>query len=344
MSKKLSPFWAINECVPSPVNTWEGLIQDISLKKEGLKRMDKHYPTIKKTIWLLVFLLLIMIFFGSLMIAISMVTGLVKSSQGAYIFSNYPLLLGILNLLSIVFIIIWGYKKTKVPFQQVFPTKSVPIFTLVPIIFTIIGLSILLSDVDNLLRIIIHSPVNPNHLLNRLINGNPWWSSLVILAIIAPFTEEFLFRGLILTGFLNNYSAKKAILISALLFAIFHLNMFQFLGAFALGLFFAWLVVKTKSLWPGIFGHALNNGLPVIVQKLLKMKIPGYTIQYQSHTVMQPLWFDAIGLVLLGIGVWLFWPIVHEKLISPSELLREKIQVENLAIPETEISVESDIS
>ncbi|MCL6591016.1 MAG: CPBP family intramembrane metalloprotease [Firmicutes bacterium] len=43
------------------------------------------------------------------------------------------------------------------------------------------------------------------------------------------------------------------------------------------GLIFAWLAVKTGSLWPTLFGHALANGLPFIAERVLNLKIPGFT-------------------------------------------------------------------
>ena len=55
---------------------------------------------------------------------------------------------------------------------------------------------------------------------------------LLFSCIAAPVLEEMLFRGVILRGFLRQYSRTFAILWSAALFGIAHLNLYQFVTAF----------------------------------------------------------------------------------------------------------------
>jgi membrane protease YdiL (CAAX protease family) len=52
----------------------------------------------------------------------------------------------------------------------------------------------------------------------------------------------------------------KAYIISALLFAILHLNLPAFIPTFAIGLILAFLYHRSGSLVPSIVAHALNNG------------------------------------------------------------------------------------
>jgi membrane protease YdiL (CAAX protease family) len=265
-----------------------------------------------------------------LMFIIAVSTGFIDSYHLGNIFIRYPILNGILEFLAIGSIVIWGYKKTKTPFQKIFPFRSVSLSIFLPITLILVGLSFLLSDLDNLLRIALHSPVNPNSLIPRLIYGSNIWIALLVLVIIAPLTEEFLFRGLILNGFINNYSIKIAIWISSLLFAFFHLNLFQFPSALIFGVIFAWLVIKTKSLWSSLYGHALVNSIPIIIMRLLKLNIPGYTTsQFHHHIFMQPLWLDGIGIVFVSLGVWWLWPMIR-RLECPLELLREHEQEETI--------------
>ncbi|MGH2404412.1 MAG: lysostaphin resistance A-like protein [bacterium] len=123
-----------------------------------------------------------------------------------------------------------------------------------------------------------------------------------MLVIVAPLTEELLFRGLILRGLLRHYTARTAIIASAVLFGVFHLNPWQFLGATVLGVLFAWMFVRTGSLHLCIFGHAFANGVPLIVS-VLKVDIVGFTSEL-TGVEFQPLWFDALGLVLSAVGLW----------------------------------------
>ncbi|MGE4288003.1 MAG: lysostaphin resistance A-like protein [Salinivirgaceae bacterium] len=85
------------------------------------------------------------------------------------------------------------------------------------------------------------------------------------VGIAAPILEEFIFRGLILKGLLQRYQAKKAIIWSAVIFGVIHLNPWQFVPAFIIGLFIGWIYWKTQSVWPGVFIHFVNNSFSFYV-------------------------------------------------------------------------------
>lgn len=96
--------------------------------------------------------------------------------------------------------------------------------------------------------------------------------SIISVVIAAPIMEELLCRGIVLGGLLKNYPPYKAILISALFFALIHLNPWQALPAFFSGLFLGWIFYKTKSVIPGMIIHATNNGLVMLFVFLPKNK------------------------------------------------------------------------
>ena len=89
------------------------------------------------------------------------------------------------------------------------------------------------------------------------------WGGILAIAIIGPILEEILFRGSITKALLQQYTPTKAILISALLFGVFHINPAQILPAFLIGILLAWTYYKTSSLIPCILMHVLNNSLSV---------------------------------------------------------------------------------
>lgn len=72
-------------------------------------------------------------------------------------------------------------------------------------------------------------------------------------------SEELAFRGLILAGFRSRYAPKAAVTLSALLFALMHLDPLHGLLTFPAGLWLGWLVVRTGSLYPAVAAHAFNN-------------------------------------------------------------------------------------
>ena len=72
---------------------------------------------------------------------------------------------------------------------------------------------------------------------------------LLMVCVLAPVLEEMLFRGVILRAFLQRYSRGAAIAHSAGVFGLAHMNLYQFVAAFTLGLLAGWLYERTRSLW-----------------------------------------------------------------------------------------------
>ena len=69
-----------------------------------------------------------------------------------------------------------------------------------------------------------------------------------------------MFRGAILRALLQGTSRHwVAIVMSALLFALIHMNPAQMPHAFCLGLLLGWMYYRTRSIIPGIMVHWVNN-------------------------------------------------------------------------------------
>ncbi len=93
--------------------------------------------------------------------------------------------------------------------------------------------------------------------------------SIITVGVIAPIAEEFLFRGVIYNTLNKKISIKWTIIIQAILFGVFHGNLVQGLYATFLGLIFGYVTYKTKSLWPAITMHIVNNLVATIVSYLI---------------------------------------------------------------------------
>ncbi|SET48746.1 hypothetical protein SAMN05660297_02537 [Natronincola peptidivorans] len=91
---------------------------------------------------------------------------------------------------------------------------------------------------------------------------------LMIISISAGICEEVFFRGFILPGY-EKLGTRKAIIISSILFGVFHFNLYNLVGPIVLGLVFSYLVILTNSLYAGIIGHIVNNGFAVTLGFLL---------------------------------------------------------------------------
>lgn len=83
------------------------------------------------------------------------------------------------------------------------------------------------------------------------------FSMFLYAGILAPITEEILFRGLIQRTMLP-FGKKFAILVSALTFGLFHGNLIQTPYAFAVGLVLGYVAAEYNILWAMVL-HMINN-------------------------------------------------------------------------------------
>ena len=82
---------------------------------------------------------------------------------------------------------------------------------------------------------------------------------MVAVGLAAPLGEETLFRGLIQRSLLRASSARRAIAVTALLFAAIHYEPIGLLARVELGALFGFLAYRTGSLWSAIAAHAASN-------------------------------------------------------------------------------------
>ena len=84
------------------------------------------------------------------------------------------------------------------------------------------------------------------------------WMSLAI-TVVSPFCEEVFFRGFLFAGLRQKLGWKLAAVISSAFCDVLHLEWTALLPIFLLGLFLAFLYERSRSLWPSILMHAMNN-------------------------------------------------------------------------------------
>jgi len=253
-----------------------------------------RYPSIAQAIGLLAL-------FVGLEILLSVVAGVLEEVLGFP--AEHPAVHAAVALSAAAITLRRGLRKAGTSFRGAFPFRRVDASLLLPMALTIIGLLVLGSEADNLLRLALPPPPELDALFARLAGGkDSLWGSVLFLVVVAPWTEELLVRGLILRGFLRRYSLRRSICVSALLFGVMHFNPWQLPGAIVLGVVFAWWYVRTGSLVPCLFGHALNNATVVL---LTSLDIPGSSNAMPSPVRFQPFWFDLLGLLATSLGIWM---------------------------------------
>ena len=139
------------------------------------------------------------------------------------------------------------------------------------------------------------------------------WDMILSACILAPLLEDFLCRGLMLRGMLaNGKKPWKAIFWSAFLFAVMHLNPWQSIPAFLIGLLLGWVYWRTRSLWLPIFLHCLNNVTATILSRMR----PDLEIDAGLRDLLTPTaWWTVFGIATVLLFLTLY--ILYEKTLSP---------------------------
>lgn len=100
------------------------------------------------------------------------------------------------------------------------------------------------------------------------------WFNALVMVIAAPVFEEYIFRKLLVDR-LVQFGEWAAVLMSGLMFGLFHGNLNQFVYAFTLGLFLAFVYVKTRNVKYTILLHMLINLLGGVASTWI-MKAVGF--------------------------------------------------------------------
>lgn len=141
----------------------------------------------------------------------------------------------------------------------------------------------------------------------RLMLGAPTVSSLImsilILGILAGFSEELFFRGTlqkIIAG--NKAGSHAAVWITGFVFSAFHFQFYGFVPRLLLGVYFGYLVWWSRSLWLPVIVHAVNNSAVAVSD--------WYSRSTGNENVVETVgtdnvWIVAISLVLTVAGLWI---------------------------------------
>ena len=161
-----------------------------------------------------------------------------------------PMLLPIIPIVLIV----------KIPLRVAIPMRRVPARVAVPGVMaafssSVVGIiiaSVLLTFFQTIgFAYDVPMPTIPSTEIGKIMY-------LLIISVLPAIFEEILFRGFILQS-LRRFGDLYAVIISALIFALYHGNFNQLPNAFIMGVAIAFLAVRTGSLIPGMILHFINN-------------------------------------------------------------------------------------
>ncbi|SET03605.1 CPBP family intramembrane glutamic endopeptidase [Anaerobranca gottschalkii] len=146
--------------------------------------------------------------------------------------------------------------------------------------------------------------------------------SLIVISGFAGICEEFLFRGFIMRSF-EGLGQRKALIISSILFGIFHFTLQNLLGPIILGLVIGYIVIRTNSLWMGIYAHMLNNAIALSLGKII-MSMPQETLEVEGTLATM-----IMGLIVLLVIALIFGFMGYLALKKLKKITEEKVLASN---------------
>lgn len=126
---------------------------------------------------------------------------------------------------------------------------------------------------------------------------------LVGSCLVIPIAEELLFRGVVYKRLKLLFGITPALICSALLFGVMHVNLVQFIYASAIGLFLAFVLEKTGHISAAVIGHIAANAAAVLRTET----------GFLSFAFLPTAGGIAVTLILAAVGGFSVWRFIKKK-------------------------------
>lgn len=87
---------------------------------------------------------------------------------------------------------------------------------------------------------------------------------LFVIAVVPAIAEEFFFRGLVQPSFEKGLGSTKGLIVSGVIFGVYHLNPFALIPLCLLGIYLGFLTLRSGSIWLAVAAHFFNNAVAVV--------------------------------------------------------------------------------
>lgn len=186
----------------------------------------------------------------------------------------------------------------KIDFKRTFSLNNFGMKNLPAIIITAIGAFI----VGNIACMPISNIVNDSMStysdgMSTLMSSQSIWVVWFVIGVVPAISEETLFRGYLLSSLRQKTKPIVYIIVTALIFGIYHMNLYQGCYAFLLGLVLAYVVYKTNSIFASAIIHFICNSMAVILSMTT-------IINLEKISDIQLIGIGIAGLVMLVAGLW----------------------------------------
>ena len=172
-----------------------------------------------------------------------------------------------------------------------------------------IGITLTLMWIGNLIGLLITNLLSgaiQNDIANpvqNLINSTDIWLNLLLISIIAPICEEIIFRKIIIDRTVK-YGVNVSIVLSAVIFALFHGNLNQFFYAFLIGGFFSYVYIKTGKIIYPIILHIIVNTMGSVVSIIFAQAVSNMQTSINPSDIIFVLIYIIFVFSSFIIGAW----------------------------------------
>lgn len=198
----------------------------------------------------------------------------------------------------------------------------------------IIGISTLylLSGVLNYFQLLVDKlDLGSGSLMYELNSPKTYLISLVSLALIPAICEELIFRG-VLVNCLKQKGEIFAIVLSSIMFSIFHFSLYQLIYPICFGLILAIVYLRTKNIIFPILLHFINNALSL-------------SIQYFSNSDSSTVFTHSATMLMLAIITFAIWILIMRWLFKDFRAYKQKnTDIDNQKLDQQSTSTQSNIS
>ncbi|MDT8719428.1 CPBP family intramembrane metalloprotease [Clostridium sp. 19966] len=242
--------------------------------------------------------------FALILITFLVFTKLFVSSPLVRLFGYSNFMLGDEYILILIPCILF-FIITKAPVKKTLRLNKLSFTNALLIIVIAILCQPISSFLANLAGIIFPNPV-PEALSSM---GNVSFLFMFFAIAVQPaICEEAFCRGVVLSGYENQSTAKAAV-INGLIFGMFHLDLNQFFYAFALGIIFTYLVRITNSIFASSLAHVTFNGIQVALSFAVLKNYDSETVKQAQHQTSSQI-ILTLGVLFVMAAACLFLVIM----------------------------------
>ena len=165
---------------------------------------------------------------------------------------------------------------------------------------------VFLMYAGNLIGSLITALAEAKNPLMPFVTGNNLAAQLLFMVVLTPLVEEYVFRKQLIDR-MGIYGGKTAVLLSALLFGLYHGNFSQFFYAFGLGLAFGYIYLNTGRLRCSVIAHMCINFMgsvfaPALLQQISPEALSGSTMEALANPWFRAYYGYALLLVLCALA------------------------------------------